>query len=208
MKLQVSLDLPQLEKAVAYALEIQNEVDIIEVGSLLIYKYGEQAIKQFREALPQTLILADMKIADRGKEASKIAFQAGADWVTVVAGTSKNVIHTVCSTAHDMGKKVMLDLIDASSLGQSALEAQTLGVDALLFHKPTDEHAQELSADQWDIVKGNTKLPVFIAAPITRDSLKIILSFKPDGIIISKSSEKEMSVEDIRHFSQMIRHAD
>jgi 3-hexulose-6-phosphate synthase len=208
MKLQVSLDLPQLEKALAYAVEIQNSVDIIEVGSLLIYKYGEQAIRQFREALPQTLILADMKIADRGKEASKIAFLAGADWVTVVAGTSKNVIHTVCSTAHDMGKKVMLDLIDASSLGQSALEAQTLGVDALLFHKPSDEQTQLLTFDQWDIVKGNTKLPVFVAAPITRNSIKTLLDLNPDGIIISKSTEKDLPVEDILYFSKMIRHSD
>src|SRR4029077_16640523 len=119
-----------LDKSLALATDIQQHIDIIEVGSLLLYKYGEQAIEKFRETFPQKIILANVRIADRGKEAAKIALQAGADWVTVVRGQSRNVIHTVCTTAHDLGKKVMLDLIDASSLGQSALEAQSLGVDA------------------------------------------------------------------------------
>lgn len=206
MKLQVSLDIPQLDKAIAYATEIQQAVDIIEVGSLLIYKYGEQAIKQFREQFPQTLILADLKIADRGKEACKLAFQAGADWVTVLAGTKQTVIRTVCSTAHDMNKKVMLDLIDASSLGQSALEAKNLGVDALLFHRTAED--QPSSFDQWDMIQGNTRLPIFIAAHVTRENLHDILQLKPGGIIMSKSSEKELPVEDVLYVSQMIKQAD
>lgn len=205
MKLQVALDLPQLDKALAYAEEIHKSVDIIEVGSILIYKYGEEAIKQFRERFPETILLADMKIADRGKEISKVALQAGADWVTVLAGTNRNVIHTVCSTAHDMGKKVMLDLIDASSLGQSALEAQNLGIDALLFHKITDEKTQEITFDQWDMIRGNTKLPIFISAPVTRSSLPALLQLNPGGIIVSKSSEKDLPVEDIHYFSSIIR---
>lgn len=207
MKLQVSFDLPDLEKALALASDIQQHIDIIEVGSLLIYKYGEHAIQQFRKAFPQKVILADIKIADRGKEAAKIALQAGADWITVLAGTSRNVIHTVCTTAHDLGKKVMLDLIDASSLGQSALEAQSLGADALLFHRPSDE-TQVLSLEQWDIVKGNTRLPVFISATITRDTIAAILPLKPGGIIVSKSTEKDLSPEDIQYLSKMIRHED
>lgn len=207
MKLQVALDLPQLDKALAYAQEIQNSVDIIEIGSVLIYKHGEQAIKQFREKFPQILLLADMKIADRGKEASKIAFQAGADWVTVLAGTNRNVIHTVCSTAHDMGKKVMLDLIDASSLGQSAMEAQNLGIDALLFHTTTEGKTSEITRDQWDMIQGNTKLPIFISAPLTRTSLPTLLELNPGGIIVSKSSEKELPAEDIHYFSSLIREA-
>lgn len=205
MKLQIALDLPQLDKALAYAEEIQQSVDIIEIGSILIYKYGEEAIKQFRERFPETILLADMKIADRGKEISKIALHAGADWVTVLAGTNRNVIHTVCATAHDMGKKVMLDLIDASSLGQSALEAQNLGIDALLFHKISDEKTQEITLDQWDMIQGNTKLPIFISAPVTRTSLPTLLQLNPGGIIISKSSEKDFPVEDIHYFSSIIR---
>lgn len=204
MKLQISFDLLDLDKSLALATDIQQHIDIIEVGSLLLYKYGEQAIEKFRETFPQKIILANVRIADRGKEAAKIALQAGADWVTVLAGTSRNVIHTVCTTAHDLGKKVMLDLIDASSLGQSALEAQSLGVDALIFPRPLDE-SPTLSLEQWDIVKGNTRLPIFISAPVTRETIATILPLKPNGIIISKGSEKDLAAEDIDYLSKMIR---
>lgn len=207
MKLQVSFDMVDLEKALALAADIQHHVDIIEIGSLLVYKHGESAIQRFKQALPQKTLLADMKIVDRAKEASRLAFGAGADWVTVLAGTSKNVIHTVCSNAHDLGKKVMLDLIDASSLGQSALEAQSLGVDALLFHRPSDEAAQMISLEAWDMVKGNTKLPVFVATHLSRETVHALLELKPDGIVISLG-EKDIAVEDIQFLSKLIHHND
>lgn len=205
MKLQVALDLPQLDKALAFAEEIYTSVDTIEIGSVLIYKYGEHAIKQFREKFPHTVLLADMKIADRGKEVSKIALNAGADWVTVLAGTSRNVIQAVCSTAHDMGKKVMLDLIDASSLGQSALDAQNFGVDALLFHKTADESAQQTAFEQWEMIRGNTKLPIFVSAPGNQQTLPLVLQLNPGGIILSKSVEKDLLAEDVHNISKIIR---
>ena len=83
--------------------------------------------------------MADSKIVDRGNDATTLFVNAGADWVTVMAGTSRVVIHETCATAHSFGKRVLLDLLDAPAIGQSALEAKALGVDALLFHQPHDE---------------------------------------------------------------------
>jgi 3-hexulose-6-phosphate synthase len=186
MKLQIAFDLIDLEKALQIGHEVQEYADVLEVGSLLIYKYGEQAIQSFKEQFPQKVILADAKIVDRGKEVTTILARAGADWVTVMAGTGRAVIHAVCTTAHEQGKKVMLDLLDASSLGQSALEAQSLGVDALLFHKPADEEQLTL-LDRWDMVYGNTPLPIFVSAAVNRDTIQRILAMAPHGIVIGKA---------------------
>ncbi len=79
MKLQFSFDMPDLEKALEHAAAMRNHVDIIEVGSLLLYKYGEAAIVAFRRQFPEKTILADMKIVDRGKEATRIGILAGQD---------------------------------------------------------------------------------------------------------------------------------
>lgn len=205
MKLQISFDILDLDKAIKTARDAQEYIDIIEIGSLLIYKHGETAIKQFRAEFPHKILLADMKIADRAKEATKIGLQAGADWITVIAGTSRHVIHTVCTTAHDAGKKVMLDLIDASSLGQSALEAQSLGVDAILFHRAADETSKEISLEQWDMVKGNTKLPIFISTLINQTTIDSISRLQPDGIIISKNSTNiDAPLEEIQHIHTVI----
>lgn len=206
MKLQVAFDLTDLDKSLEVTAKIENFVDIIEVGSLLIYKYGDVAVRQFKEKFPQKTILADAKIVDRAKESISLFASAGADWITVMAGTSKNVIHTASTTAHELGKKVMLDLLDASSLGQAALEAQSLGVDALLFHKPADEDEHMLFLDRWDMVKGNTQLPVFIATQVSRENVSEVLAIAPAGIVIGKaiiSSEDPQS--EAEYFSSLMR---
>ena len=110
MKFQVSFDFIDLEKSLDIASEISEYIDIFEVGTILIYKHGVYAVEQFKNRFPNKKILADTKIADRGKEVVTLFANAGADWMTVIAGTGKNVIHTACTTAHDLGKKIMLDL--------------------------------------------------------------------------------------------------
>lgn len=207
MKFQLALDIVDLDTAVNLATALHEQLDLIEVGSLLMYAHGVQAITALRTAVPHMPLLADMKIVDRGKDISQLAFAAGADWVTVLAGTGKSVIHVTATAAHNLGKRVMLDLIDATSLGQSALEATSLGVDALLFHKPADDDDRNLSfLDNWDMVRTNTRLPIFIAAPITPETAATLASLKPDGIIIDTASvmgsDPKASLAEIRALFQ------
>ena len=187
MKLQIAFDLIDLDKAIEIACKVSNNTDVIEIGTLLIYKHGARAIEAFRNHLPQKTLLADAKIIDRGKEAASILLNAGADWVTVMASTNKDVIHSVCTAAHNLNKKVMLDLLDSASPGQSALEAKSLGVDSLLFHQTYDSDQPLLFLDRWEMVRGNTQLPIHVSAKITRDSVQQIFDVNPDGIIIGKA---------------------
>jgi 3-hexulose-6-phosphate synthase len=106
--------------------------------------------------------------------------------ITVLAGTRHTVIHSACNSAHERGKKVMLDLIDASSLGQSALEAKSFGVDALLLTMPTQDSSQLTFLETWDMVKGNTPLPIYISGNISRDMLPMLIDLNPAAIVIGK----------------------
>lgn len=187
MKLQVSFDISDLEQALSIAEKIEEHVDIFEIGALLLYKYGESAIKAFNERFPHRTLLADAKIIDRSKDAVLIFIEAGADWITVMAGAGRTVIHTACTVAHAAGKKIMLDLADASSPGQAALEAKSLGVDALMFHKPTQDDEHLLFIERWEMVKGNTTLPIFISAHISRENISEILPLDAAGIVIGTS---------------------
>lgn len=204
MKFQISFDLVDLDKAIDIALQVAPYASILEIGTLLLYRYGTQSIEQFRQAFPDMILLADTKIIDRGKEATTLVAQAGADWLTVMAGTDKNVIHAVCTTAHALNKKVMIDLLDSPSPGQSALEAKSLGADALLFHKPLDEH-ETTFLDKWDIVRGNTNLPVFITGKISRDNSAHILNLNPDGIIIGKAiTQADDAAQEAQFFKELV----
>lgn len=186
MKLHVSFEIPDLDKALSIAYQIAPCTDIMEVGTLMIYRYGSEAVKKFCTAFPDNIILADTKIVDRGKDAVNIFADTGAHWLTVMSGTSKEVIREVCSSAHNQGKKIMLDLIDASSLNQSALEAESLGADALMFRHAIEVNQPEF-LEQWDMVRGNTKLPIFISAHIRRKTTESLRKIKPDGIIVSSA---------------------
>ena len=208
MKLQISFDLIDLQKALQVAAHVAPHCDILEVGTLLIYHHGLDAIRQFKEQFQEKTILADSKIIDRGKQAATLLAQANPDWITVMAGTSKNVIHATCTAAHNKGKKVMIDLLDSKSVGQSAMEAKNLGADALLFHEPYDEEHSLVFLDKWDMVHGNTDLPIFISAKITRDNIDEILRVKPAGIIIGNSiTQAQDPAKEAAFFYQLIKTA-
>lgn len=187
MKLQVSFDMTNLEKALSVAHEIVDHVDILEIGLLLVYKHGAHAVHTFREAFPDKEILADIKLIDRGYDAIPLFAEAGANWVTVMAGTTQNVIHATCNEAEKRGVKVMIDLLDSSSLGQSALEAKNVGASGLVYHQPYDEKESLLFLDNWDMIRGNTNLPIFVSAKINRENVHEVIKVKPDGIIVGKS---------------------
>jgi len=205
MKLQIAFDIPDLERCLQVAKEVEPYSDCFEIGSILLYKYGIESIKQFKAKFPDKELLAETQIVERGKDITALCLDAGAHWVTVMAGAHKQIIHNVCSTAGSK-KNVMLDLSDTNLLGQASMDAATLGINAILFHKPYEDEAQPVvMLDQWEIVRGNTKLPVYITSRINRDTIKQIMLLKPDGIIISKAiTEHENPKKEAEFFYKLI----
>jgi len=205
MKLQISFDLIDLDKAIAIGSEVVQYADIIEIGTILIYRHGIEALRRFKEAFPDKIILADTKIVDRGKEVAELFAHGRADWITVMAGTSPHVIHATTTAAHNENVKVMLDLIDSDSIGQSALEAKNLGVDALLFHQPYSEAESLVFLDKWDMIKGNSSLPIFVSAKINRDNVDKIVALGPDVIIVGVSiTDSQDSAAEAQYFAQLV----
>jgi len=206
MKLQIAFNSANLEQDLEIAQKIAHLADRIEIGPILLSKYGLLAIEKFRAALPNCRLVANSKIIEFGHDLTRLNLEAGADWVTVLAGANKNVIHTTCTIAHQMGKKVLMDLIDARSRGQSALEAKSYGIDAIMFHQPHDDYDEVALTDEWDMVKGNTDLPIFISAQITRATLQAALNLVPYGISIGKAiTQAEDPLTEAEYFHQMLK---
>jgi 3-keto-L-gulonate-6-phosphate decarboxylase len=184
MKLHVSFDMADLAKAHSIAQQIAEHITTVHIGSLLLYSHGIEAIKSFKASFPHLEIIVDSKIIDRAKEATSIIMGAGADWTTVMAGAPKEIIHSACAAAHNENKNIFIDLLDSCSLGQSALEAQSMGGDALIFHGPYSNSSDPILIDNWNMVRNNTTLPIFIAT--SRSILDTALNLNPDGVIVSK----------------------
>ena len=86
--LQVAMDYTSLSKALVMAALVAPEVDIIEIGTPLCKAAGLEAIRAMREVCPDKLILADFKTPDVGGLEANMAFDAGADMLTVIGGAA------------------------------------------------------------------------------------------------------------------------
>ncbi|HXW85993.1 MAG TPA: orotidine 5'-phosphate decarboxylase / HUMPS family protein [Candidatus Bathyarchaeia archaeon] len=190
MKLQISFDMTDLDKALDIAATVAPYAHRFEVGTLLLHSAGIVAIERFKKMFPDKSLLADIKLVDRPKEIVTLLGQTGVDWITVLAGASRDTIHAASTAAHGHNIKIMLDLIDAISVGQSALDAQKLGVHALCIHRPYDTKETLTFLEKWDMIKGNTDLPIYISGNIKEDTFDDIITFKPYGIIVSGTVTK------------------
>lgn len=187
MKLQISFDDLILEKNIEMAQQVVHYCDVLVIGTLPLFKHGLTILERFRKEFPDKTIFTDCKIVNKGRDAAALFSLAGTDWISVVAGTNREVIHGACSKAHDLGKKVILDFINAGTPGQETLEAKSLGADAILLHQPADSKDDLVFFEQWEMVKGNTTLPIIIATKRGRDNLNQLCTFNPDSIIVGKS---------------------
>ena len=137
MKLLISFNILDLEKALTVAAIIEPHATMFVIGQLLIYKYGEECVKRFRAMFPEKLLMVKSQILERPAESVALFSKAGANWISVLAGAGAETIHTATTIAREKGTKIILDLADSRSIGQTALEADRLGVEALAVYKPS-----------------------------------------------------------------------
>jgi 3-keto-L-gulonate-6-phosphate decarboxylase len=188
MQLQISYDFIDLEQALMVARQTAQYADILEVGSLLLFKSGIEAVVQFKKEFPSKKILVDAKLVDRVKDSVTLLSKSGADYITVLAGAPNSIIRRACQVAHDCNTQIALDLMDSSSIGQSSQDAKTLGVDSILYHKGYDIEQNLDISDAWSEVAGNTTLPVFIAGHVQQpEEIEKIIALKPAGLVIGRA---------------------
>ena len=139
--LQIALDDVSLEDAYrSLANGVDETVDIIECGTILLGAEGKIAVKIMREKYPDKLLVADFKIADSGKVTSGLFLEGKPDFLTVI-----------CS-AHNKTKKAVVDEIKERGLNtqiqielygnwtfDDVEEWKKLGIDQVVLHHSVDE---------------------------------------------------------------------
>lgn len=112
MKLQVAIDRVPLAEAISLAkLLDENGADIIEIGTSLIKDYGLESVRQIKANIKQAQILADIKTMDEGEYEFRQFFEAGADYLTVMAAATVETIQVCYQTAQKYQKEIMIDLL-------------------------------------------------------------------------------------------------
>ena len=145
--LQVALDYITLPTALAMAYQVAPEVDIIEIGTPLCKAAGLEAIRSVREICPDKLILADLKTPDVGGLEAAMAFDAGADIMTVIGGAAPATVKQAYAVAQQRGKQMMMELTGVRDILARASEWRQIGIDRIVYHREWD--AQD-AGRQWE----------------------------------------------------------
>jgi len=188
--MQISYDFLNLPKALDLAKQTVQFTDILEVGAPLVYMEGIKAVETFKKQFPNKPIFADIKIVDRVQQIIQNFAEAGATYISVLGGTSNFVIKKATEAAHKYNAKIALDLLNCYTVEQVVMDAHQLGVDLLIFHKPHDAGNALDLIEQWETIKGNSSVPIFLAGGINPTNVKKILELKPDGIIVGTAINK------------------
>jgi len=138
VKLQLALDFVELEDAMVLLEKVHPFVDILEVGTPTLIRYGVEAVRRIKQCYPRKLVLADLKIMDAGEGEARLGFEAGADIVTVMGVAHDETILGATRAAAKFGGQIMADLMSVPSMTQRAQEAEQLGCNILCVHTATD----------------------------------------------------------------------
>ena len=150
-KLQVALDLLSTEDAKEMLKKVGDYVDIIELGTPLMVSEGADVIREIKALYPEKTVFADIKIMDGGSIMADIAFQAGADMVSVLAQANDATIQDVIKTAKKYHGKVLVDMCAVKDIEARAKQIEPWGPDYICVHVGYD--VQNTGADPVEEVK-------------------------------------------------------
>jgi 3-hexulose-6-phosphate synthase len=186
MKLQLALDTLDIVKAKSLLTTIGDTIDIVEIGTPFIIRDGVQAITQIKKAFPALTVLADVKIMDAGDHEASLAFDAGADIVTVLGVSHRMTIEHVIKTAGRYARQVMVDMISVNDVATRASEIDTMGADYICVHTAFDVQGQNQNPRQeLECVKKIVKhAKTAVAGGINEKTLPTLVPLRPDVVIV------------------------
>ncbi len=185
-KLQLALDDILLDEALELLDDLEDYVDIVEVGTPFMMQYGMPSVQAIKQKFPEMTVLCDTKIMDAGAYEAEIAFKAGADIITVLGVTDDLTILDCVKVANEYGRQVMIDFICVEDIGQRTQEVADMGVDIVAVHTGVDQQAAGRTPldDLKEMSQHSGDTLVAVAGGINQDVLTTYLAEHPNIIII------------------------
>ena len=186
MKLQLALDLVDIQGAIEVVKEVESFVDVVEIGTPIVINEGLHAVKAIKEAFPGMTVLADLKIMDAGGYEVMKASEAGADIVTILGVAEDASIKGAVEEARKQGKQILVDMIAVKNLAERAAQVDSLGVDYISVHTGYDlQAAGQNSFDDLRTIKSVVKsAKTAVAGGIKLSTLPEVIAAAPDLVIV------------------------
>lgn len=194
MKLQVAIDLLSTCNALTLLNKIAPYVDVIELGTPLIKQEGLSVVKYVKAAYPEKLVFADLKTMDTGELEADLAFDAGADIMTVLGLAGDNTIIGAVKSGKKHQKSVVADMIGVKDRLSRLKELKQLGITWAELHAGLDEQAQPGYSIQGllDIAK-QADIAFSIAGGVSADTVEAV---EAAGAIVAVAGHSIYGAED------------
>ena len=186
MKLQLALDLVDIQGARSLLEKVADLIDIAEIGTPFVINEGVNAVTEIKKAYPELEVLADLKIMDEGALESKIAFEAGADIVTVLGVTNDVTIQGAVNQARAYDKKVMVDMMAVIDFPERARQIDAMGADYVCVHTSTDVQKLGLNPlHELELVHPLLEhAGLAVAGGVKPEILSQIVTFRPEIVVV------------------------
>ncbi len=204
MLLQLALDRPE---HFAVLTAVHDLVDIVEVGTPVLKRYGVSAIATARELSSGAPVLADTKTVDGGGLEAHLVLGAGATMMTVLSVASPATHAIVGAAAAEHGAWVVVDTITESGKSELLPEGATYPASYgyVAVHAPSDMRVagtpitshiaavRDMRARGWR---------VSLAGGIGPDTLDAVLEVEPEILVVGSAITE---AENPREVAQWIR---
>lgn len=206
--LQLALDHTSLNAALQSVNALKNSVDIIEAGTILCISEGLQAVRQLRQLCPEHTIVADLKVADAGETLATEAFNAGADWMTVICAAPLATVVKAHQIAQSRGGEIQIELFGNWTLDDAKAWCAA-GVRQAIYHRGRDAQASGQSWSQQDLDRmqqlSDLGLELSITGGITPQDLSLFSDISVRAFIAGRAlSEATNPAQVAQEFHQQI----
>ena len=146
-----------------------------------------------KEKYPYKEVLADFKIADGGNYEACIAFNSGADIVTVLGFSNDATILGAMLAARKFHRMIMVDLIGIVEIENRIISLEKLCVDYICVHTATDVQ-NGTNGPFYDFIKAKqivTTTKLAVAGGLNIRNIDQIVAYEPDIVIIGAGITSE-----------------
>jgi bifunctional enzyme Fae/Hps len=206
--LQISLDVPELERAKKVIAQLPgSDRIIIEVGTPMIKRYGTRVINELRQTAKDVFMVADLKTLDVGKVEVDIAYEDTADAV-VAAGLAPS--ETLDSFVHEAKRLGVYGVVDMLNVEDPAGKLKQLKEfpDVVILHRGIDqETGRSMGLERIQELRqtfSDKRFLIAVAGGIVPETAKEALEKGADVIIVGRYVTQSKDIERaVREFLEL-----
>ncbi len=168
---QISLDLHTIDDALHVAqIAVDAGVDWLEAGTPLMIEQGMASVRALRAKFPKHPIVCDFKVCDGGGLFARLAGEAGANYMDVMAAAHDSTLRAAIREAEKHNVAVIADIMFCPNPVAAAVRAQEIGVHMIGWHLGYDHRAENrglLAIDGLSQVLQAVRIPVQVVGGLS-----------------------------------------